>query len=165
QGGVVFGALNTPPFVKKYNEDNTFGLNPFQAWENPLASIEGPYNNTVANNIVGNAHLEIKLPFNIRYRSQFGITLYNSNYDYFLDPYRTQYGRSKGGIGQNNTSETFRWIWDNTLTYEQRFDKHFINFVLGTSSSDQAENTTSEYGESFPSGSVMTLNFASANKS
>jgi TonB-linked SusC/RagA family outer membrane protein len=164
QGGVVLGALNTPPFVPKYNPDGTFGLNPYQAWENPLASIEGPYNRTTGNNIVGNAHLEIKLPVNIRYRSQFGVTLYNYNYDYFLDPYRTQYGRSKSGIGQNNNGETFRYIWDNTLTYDQRFDNHSINFVVGSSASTQNETSGYEYGEGFPSSTVMTLNFASSNK-
>jgi len=165
QGGVVLGALSTPSFVPKYNADGTFGLNPFQAWENPLASIEGPYNKIINNNILGDVHAEIKLPFTIKYRSQLGITMNNYNYDYFLDPYRTQYGRSKKGVGQNNNGETFRYIWDNTLTYDKHFGKHSINVVAGTSASNQKETYGYEYGEGFPGTTSMTLNFASANRS
>ncbi|HEY6976393.1 MAG TPA: SusC/RagA family TonB-linked outer membrane protein, partial [Chitinophagaceae bacterium] len=164
QGGVVLTALSTPPFVKKYNDDGTFGLNPFQAWENPLASIEGPYNKTVSNNLLGDAHIQIKLPFYLQFRSQFGISLFNSNYDYFLDPYRTQYGRSKQGIGQNNTSEIFRYIWDNTLTYNRTIEKHALNVVLGSSASEQKETFGYQYGEGFPNAAVQTLNAATTNK-
>ncbi|MEL7586171.1 MAG: SusC/RagA family TonB-linked outer membrane protein, partial [Prolixibacteraceae bacterium] len=34
RGGVVLGALSTPPTIPIYNEDGTFSVNPFQAWEN-----------------------------------------------------------------------------------------------------------------------------------
>lgn len=165
QGGVVLGALSTPPFVKKYNDDNTFGLNPFQAWENPLASIEGPYNKTIANNMLGDVHAEAKLPFNLKLRTQFGVSLENYNYDYFLDPYRTQYGASKQGIGQNNNGEVFRYIWDNTLTYDHAFGKHSLNAVIGSSTSDQKESYGSQYGEGFATADIFTLNAASTNKS
>jgi TonB-linked SusC/RagA family outer membrane protein len=165
QGGVVLGALSTPPFVPKYNADGTFGLNPFQAWENPLASIEGPYNKTIGNSLLGDAHLQVKLPFNLRYRTQFGVSLNNSNYDYFLDPYRTQYGRSKNGIGQNNTQEIFRYSFQNTLTFDKSFGNHSINAVAGMESIEQKETYGYMYGESFQNANVMTLNEATSNKS
>jgi len=165
QGGVVLGALSTPPFVPKYNADGTFGLNPFQAWENPLASIEGPYNKTTGNSILGDAHIQIKLPYNLRFRSQFGTSLTNSNYDYFLDPFRTQYGRSKNGIGQNNTQEIFRYDFQNTLTFDKHFGDHGITAVAGMESIEQKETYGYMYGEGFPNANVMTLNEATTNKS
>jgi TonB-dependent starch-binding outer membrane protein SusC len=114
---------------------------------------------------LGDAHLQIKLPFNLRYRTQFGVSLNNSNYDYFLDPYRTQYGRSKNGIGQNNTQEIFRYSFQNTLTFDKSFGNHSINAVAGMESIEQKETYGYMYGESFPNANVMTLNEATSNKS
>ncbi|HEY1247694.1 MAG TPA: SusC/RagA family TonB-linked outer membrane protein, partial [Nitrososphaera sp.] len=165
QGGVVLGALSTPPFVGKYNPDGTFAMNPFQAWENPLASIEGPFNKTITNNILGDVYGEVKLPFNLKFRTQFGINTSNYNYDYFLDPFRTQYGRSKAGIGQNNNGEFFRYTWENTLTYNKSFGDHNISAVVGTSAIEDKKTDGSQYGEGFATASIMTLNAASANKS
>jgi TonB-linked SusC/RagA family outer membrane protein len=164
QGGVVLGALSTPPVVKKYNEDNTFGLNPFQAWENPLASIEGPFNKTITNNLLGDAYGEVKLPFNLKFRTLFGISLANRNYDYFLDPFRTQYGRSLEGIAENQTGETFRWIWDNTLAYTKKFGDHSINAIIGSSASNEKISYGRQYGEGFLNASIQTVNAATKNK-
>lgn len=164
QGGVVLGALSTPPVVKKYNDDGTFGLNPFQAWENPLASIEGPNNKTIANNLLGDAYAEIKLPFNLKFRSLFGVSLANYNYDYFLDPFRTQYGRSQEGIAENRNGETFRYIWDNTLTYAKTFGDHSLNAIIGSSSSEEKINYGRQYGEGFLNASIQTVNAATKNR-
>ena len=42
QGGVILGALPSPPIIGIYNEDGTYATNPLQAWENPIANIEAP---------------------------------------------------------------------------------------------------------------------------
>jgi len=165
QGGVVLGALSTPPFVGKYNSDGTFAMNPFQAWENPLASIEGPYNKTIANNFLGDAYAEIKLPYSLKFRTQFAVNTNNYNYDYFLDPFRTQYGRSKNGIGQNNYGEFFRWTWENTVTWNKSFNDHNFTVVAGTSAIEDKRTDASQYGEGFATSSITTLNAASSNKS
>lgn len=164
QGGVVLGALSSPPVVKKYNDDNTFGLNPFQAWENPLASIEGPFNKTIANNLLGDIYSEIKLPLNLKFRTLFGVSLANYNYDYFLDPFRTQYGRSQEGIAENTNGETFRYIWDNTLTYNKAFGDHSINAIVGSSASEEKINYGRQYGEGFLNASIQTVNAATKNR-
>lgn len=163
-GGVVLGALQTPQFVNKYNADGTFAMNPFQAWENPWASLYGSQNGTTGNNLLGNTYIEISLPFNLKYRSQYSITLNNSDYNSFTDPFLTQYGRTKSGIGSSNYSETFRWTWDNTLTYDKTFNRdHHLTVVAGTSDIDQRYTYKYLYGEGFATGTVPTLNAASSN--
>jgi TonB-dependent starch-binding outer membrane protein SusC len=164
QGGVVLGALSTPPVVKKYNADNTFGLNPFQAWENPLASIEGPVNKTIGNNLLGDVYGEVKLPLNLKFRTLFGVSLANYNYDYFLDPFRTQYGRSQEGIAENRNGETFRYIWDNTLTYAKTFGDHSVNAIIGSSASEEKIHSGRQYGEGFLNASIQTVNAATKNR-
>ena len=164
QGGVVLGALSTPPFVDKYNSDGTFALNPFQAWENPLASIEGPQNKTVNNHLLGDVYGTIQLMRGLKFRSQFGIYLTTWNWDYFLDPFRTQYGRSKSGVGQNANGEDFQYNWDNTLTYDRVFDDHSLNVVIGSQAIETRNTSGNQYGEGFATGSIPTLNAASTNR-
>ncbi|PZP52352.1 MAG: TonB-dependent receptor [Pseudopedobacter saltans] len=162
-GGVVLGALQTPQFVDKYNADGTFAMNPFQAWENPWASLYGSQNGTTSNNLLGDIYTEIALPFNLKYRSQFSITLNNSDYNSFTDPFLTQYGRTKEGFGSSTFSETFRWTWDNTLTYDKTINDHHLTIVGGTSNIDQRYTYKYLYGEGFATGSIPTLNAASTN--
>ena len=163
-GGVVLGALQTPQFVNKYNADGTFAMNPFQAWENPWASLYGSQNGTTGNNFLGDAYVEISLPLNLKYRSQYSFTLNNSDYNTFTDPFLTQYGRTKSGLGSSNYSETVRWTWDNTLTYDKVINTdHHVTFVLGTSAIDQKYSYKYLYGEGFATGTVPTLNAASSN--
>jgi len=163
-GGVVLSALTTPPFSSIYNPngDGTYGYNSFsQGWPNPLADIYGQNNQTVANNILGEGHLQIKLPFHLSYRSQFGITLENAYNTVFQDPRLTDGAKSLGGIASYNTSENFRYIWDNTLTYDQHFGKHAINAIIGTSASKQQDQSSAQSGYGFPSPDIHELSAAS----
>lgn len=165
QGGVVLGALQTPSFVGKYNADGTFALNPFQAWENPWASLYGSENQTISNNLLGDAFVEISLPFDLKYRSQFSATLNNGDYNSFTDPYLTQNGRTKIGLGTSTYNEVFRWTWENTLTYDKTFTAdHHLNVVVGTSDIDQNYTYKYLYGEKFATAAIPTLNAAADNK-
>ncbi|MFT4202567.1 MAG: TonB-dependent receptor [Chitinophagaceae bacterium] len=165
-GGVVLGALQTPSFVDKYTDSGTFAMNPYQAWENPWASLYGVQNGTTSNNLLGNTYIEATLPFNLKYRSQFSITLNNSDYNSFQDPYSTSWGRSKEGLGTSTYSETFRWTWDNTLTYDHTIaTDHHLNVVVGTSQIDQRYSYKYLYGEGFATATIPTLNAATSNYS
>ncbi|MBL4677644.1 MAG: TonB-dependent receptor [Mucilaginibacter sp.] len=129
-GGVLLGALTTPPNIGIMNPNGTYTSNPFQQWENPLASLYGstrPYKNQ---RLLGNAYGEIKFTKDLKFRSSLGLDYINAVSDYFLDPYLTSYGRQNNGIARNETNLTNYWISDNTLTYTKKLGKH--NFtVLG----------------------------------
>lgn len=129
-GGVLLGALTTPPNIGILNANGQYTSNPFQQWENPLASLYGstrPYTNQ---RLLGNAYGEIKFTPDLKFRSSLGIDYTNAVSDYFLDPYLTSYGRQNNGIARNETNLTNYWISDNTLTYTKSIGKH--NFtVLG----------------------------------
>ncbi|PIG96034.1 hypothetical protein CS542_09420 [Pedobacter sp. IW39] len=58
--------------------------------------------------------MQITLPFNIKYRSQFGISLNNYNNDAFTNPLTNQGASQVNGIG-SIYNETFRYTWDNAL--------------------------------------------------
>lgn len=163
-GGAVLAALYTPPIVPIYAANGLYQNNVDNS-SNPLDDIYANQNHYIKNNLLGNVHAEITLPFNIKYRSQLGISLNNYNNDAFTDPGLDQGASQVNGIGSSSNNETFRYTWDNTLTYSTVINKvHSITAVVGTSAIEEKYTGSYLYGTGFPAG-VTTLNAASANKS
>jgi TonB-linked SusC/RagA family outer membrane protein len=162
-GGTVLAALSTPPIVPIFNANGMYQSNSDNT-TNPLDDIYSNENHYIRNNLLGNVHAEITLPFNIKYRSQLGISLNNFNTDSFTDPLLNQGASQVNGIGSSENNETFRYTWDNTLTYSTIINKvHSITAVIGTSAIEEKYTDSYLYGTGFPAG-VTTLNAASANK-
>lgn len=167
RGGAVLSALVTPEYVPIFMPAGSpipgvYGYSTFYSGDNPLSDIYNNNNNTIANNLLGDAHAEIKLPFDIKYRSQFNLTMENSNYQYFLDPYKSLNGLQKNGSASQNYNETTRWAWDNTLTYDKTFGLNKINVVVGSSALEEKIFFSSQTGSGFGSSGIQTLNGASS---
>lgn len=165
-GGAVIAALVTPeyiPVTMPVGSPNpgVYGYSNFFSGDNPLSDIFNNNNKTIQNHFLGNVYTEIKLPCNLKFRSQFNAVMDESRYTWFLDPYKSLYGITKKGSGRENYSETFRWIWDNTLTYNKVFGKNSLNVVVGTSALNEKIFISSESGDGFASSAVQTLNGAS----
>jgi len=171
-GGAVIAALVTPEYVPVFMPATTnpnpgytplvYGYSTFYSGDNPLSDIYNNNNNTIANNLLGDTHAEIKLPFGIIYRSQLNLTMENSNYEYFLDPYKSLNGIQKNGSATQTYNETTRWAWDNTLTYDKTIGLHKINVVVGTSALNEKIFVSSQTGTGFGSSAIQTLNGASS---
>lgn len=134
RGGVIMSALNTPPFLNIYKNDNSgwFDPNPFQpSWENPVAYMEGPSENTNNNRLLGNATAEITFVKNLSFKSNFGIDARNHQWDYYLDGTRTSYGRQENGIGRAETTNDFVWLSENTLNYNTSWSKNTLSALGG----------------------------------
>jgi TonB-linked SusC/RagA family outer membrane protein len=162
--GFVLSALNTPPFSAIYNTngDGTYGFSAFsQALPNPMGDIYGTDNYTIGNNLLGTGYVQVRLPFDLSFRSQLGITLENGYQTVYQDPRLLEVAKQLGGIASYYTSEAFRYIWDNTLTFDKRIDRHAINVIVGTSASKQQDHSSAQSGYGFPSYSVRVLSAAS----
>lgn len=131
QGGVILGMLSTPPNIGVYNPNGTFTSNPFQDWENPLASTDGSDRGYKNHRVLGNTYAEFTLIKDLKFRSNLGIDFQSGMYDYFLDPFRTSYGRAKSGIARNNTDMYNFYIFDNVLTYSKSIDNHSFSAMAG----------------------------------
>jgi TonB-dependent starch-binding outer membrane protein SusC len=132
QGGVILGMLSTPANIGIYNPNGTFTSNPFQDWENPVASTDGSQRDYNQQRVLGNAYAEITFLKDFKFRTNIGIDANNDIYDYFLDPFRTSYGRAKKGIARNSTNFNNMTIFDNTLTYTRTIDEHNFSAMVGT---------------------------------
>ncbi|MFK7809912.1 MAG: SusC/RagA family TonB-linked outer membrane protein, partial [Saprospiraceae bacterium] len=161
QGGVILGALSSPPIIGIYNEDGTFTTNPLQAWENPVANIEAPIDVASTTRLVGNIYAEMEIINNLKFKSSFGTETYYNKNDYFLDPLRTQFGRSLEGIATTSTNRELIWLWENTLNYELTRANHSFSFLAGVTAQESGYEGTFSRAEGFPNAAITTLNAGS----
>lgn len=131
QGGVILGMLSTPPNIGVYNSNGTFTSNPFQDWENPLSSTDGSDRGYKNHRVLGNVYTEFTIIKDLKFRSNLGIDFQTGMYDYFLDPFRTSFGRAKLGIARNNTDMQNFYIFDNVLTYSKTISNHAVTAMAG----------------------------------
>ncbi|NOU19958.1 MAG: TonB-dependent receptor [Bacteroidales bacterium] len=164
RGGVIMSALNTPPFLSIYKKDGSgwFDPNPFQpSWENPVAYMEGPDQLAIDKQLFGNLNIETRLAKDLFFKSRAGVDISNHQWDYYLDPFRTNYGRQQNGIGQSDKSNSSTLLWENTLDYSYSIGEHKFSGLIGSSIQKYKYNDSYLTGNDFPSDvSVRTLNAA-----
>lgn len=172
KGGVIMSALNTPPFLNTYQGENDPGFeltdttwydpNPFQpSWENPVAYMDGPEQRSVNNRMQGNIFAEIGLMKELNFKTKFGADVNSSQWDYYLNPFQTNYGRDNNGLGRSNKWNGYTWLWENTMNYARVFGKHNVTGMLGSSLQKYQGNNSYLEGNDFPDDiNVMTLNAA-----
>lgn len=161
RGGVIMSALNTPPFLSIYKADGSgwFDPNPFApSWENPVAYMQGPDQLTVDNKLFGSVSLEARIIEGLFLKTRGGLDIVDHQWDYYLDPFRTTFGRKNNGIGRSDKSMANTWLWENTIDYTRRFDKHNFNGLFGSSIQRYKKNDSYLEGTDFPEDvSVTTL--------
>lgn len=164
RGGVIMSALNTPPFLNVYKNDGSgqFDPNPFQpSWENPIAYMEGPDQEQSDHRLFGNINAEATIIDGLSVKTNVGVDANSHSWDYYLDPFRTNFGRNQNGIGRADKSTTISWLWENTLNYAKSFGGNNLNFLAGSSIQKLRWSDSYLEGNDFPSDvTVKTLNAA-----
>jgi len=161
-GGVILGVLSTPPNIGIFRPDGTYTSNPFQDWENPLASTDAADRGFKSHRLLGNFFAEIEIIPDLKFKSNLGVDYQSGMYDYFLDPFKTSYGRATQGRAINSTNLTNYYIFDNTLFYEKNIDDrhHFSVLVGAVSQQTRWENNRLEK-TGFSGNAVPTTNAGS----
>lgn len=166
RGGVIMSALNTPPFLSIYKNDGSgqFDPNPFQpSWENPVAYMFGPDQETIDTRLFGNFNAEATLFKGFALKTNFGADINAHQWEYYLDPFRTNYGRNQNGLGQADRSNSAIWLWENTASYSATFGQSRMSFLAGSSIQKSHWGNSYIYGNDFPADvSVTTLNAANS---
>ncbi len=166
RGGVIMSALNTPPFLKIYKADGSgqFDPNPFQpSWENPVAYMQGPKQQQSDNRVIGNITAELRLIKDLTFKTNLGIDANSYLSEYYLDPFRTNYGRSQNGIGRASKSLSIAWILESTLNYAKTFGDHNFSLLVGNSAQKSRWDDSYVQGNDFPANTAVTT-INAANK-
>ncbi len=166
RGGVIMAALNTPPFLRTYKNDNSgqFDPNPFQpSWENPIAYMFGAEQEATDTRIFGNFTAEAAIFKGFSLKTNLGSDFNGHEWNYYLDPFRTNFGRNQNGLGQADKSNSNIWLLENTANYRTSFGKNNLNFLAGNSVQKSRWSNSYISGNDFPSDvSVKTLNAANS---
>ena len=158
QGGVILSTLTTPAFLPIYAEqltgripdpitgeyadgykDGQFAANPVASLENPVAfQSRQEVTNTVK--YLANLGLDITLLKNLIWKPSSTVDMSRSVYDFFVDSYRSNYGRGisgapseQRGIGREHTTNYYTWNLENTLEYSIKSNNHTVNLLAGNS--------------------------------
>ena len=158
QGGVLLGALSTPSIIGVYNPDGTFTSNPFQNWENPIASTDGSERLYTNQRLIGTFYAEISFLNDFKFKSTYGFDHSNDIYDYFLDPFLTSFGRALNGRGENNTTRYRYFTWDNVVTYDKQFGDHKISALVGTIYQESLTESNNIATQNFNGNGIKTTN-------
>jgi len=156
-------ALNTPPFLNVFKNDGSgwYDPNPFQpSWENPVAYMDGPDQKSVDNKLFGSMNLEAKIIEGFNFKSRVGVDITSHQYDYYLDPFSTNYGRNNNGIGRSDKSNSSVWLWENTFDYAKSLGNHNITALAGTSIQKYSGNGSYIEGNDFPENTSVTTLYA-----
>ncbi len=151
QGGVILSTLTTPSFLPVYADELVGGAVangqlPGQFAANPVASLENPVSfqsrqeDTDSFRYLGNLGLDITLAPNLVWKTNSSIDWSRSVYQYFVDSFRSNYGRGETGnlpqdrgIGREHTTTDYNWNIENTLTYSIKKENHELNLMGGSS--------------------------------
>jgi TonB-linked SusC/RagA family outer membrane protein len=162
-GGTVLAALTVPPIVPVKNAAGVYEAN-FDGTNNPVGNIYDNTNSTATNNLLGDVHLEIKLPFDLKFRSQAGVSLEQYNYNYFLNPFNNAYGISIQGQANNTTQEVLRYTLDQQLTWDKHFGDHSLNVTFVNELQNEKYYNNAQTVRGFATGDVPTLNAGTSNQ-
>lgn len=164
RGGVIMSALNTPPFLKIYQDETEtqYDPNPFQpSWENPIAYMFGPDQQASDTRIFGNVSAEAEVFKGFSLKTNFGVDMNAHQWDYYLDPFKTNFGRNQNGIGQADKSNSNIWLWENTANYIKTLGESKLSILAGSSVQKSKWSDSFISGNDFPADvNVTTLNAA-----
>lgn len=144
--GVVFQAYRAWPTLLPYRADGTFAG--VQGVGNPMANIE--YSNSFNKGVraVGSMFAEATFLKYFTVKTSLGIDAGHNRSESFSPMYTVLYYDGTESMQKHTKSSLFKgtsdnvtWLWENTLNYNQSFNKHSINAVAGYT----MQNTNSEY--------------------
>lgn len=159
RAGVILGMISTPELIGIYNEDGTFTGNPLQSsWENPVASTDAPDKDYYQNKFMGNVYLEASVSDDLKFKTLASFDLSKGQYKYFLDPYRTDWGRANSGIAEESTDENQYWLSENTINYKKEFDNHKLEALAGFIVSKRQSSSLYVQTHKFANTAVKTIN-------
>ncbi|MDR2039074.1 MAG: TonB-dependent receptor [Bacteroidales bacterium] len=165
-GGVIMGVLNTPPYLEIWDKNNPgqYAGNPHNAgWENPIAQASN-HDLDKEYRFMGNLGLDFKIVEGLHFKPSFSADYTSKNWEFFVDPIKTSYGRSANGRGQHAHDTWLTWTSENILNYAKVFSKvHNFSATAGATFMQHRHENAWMSAEDFVKGTTfktMTLNMA-----
>lgn len=162
RAGVILSVINTPKYAPIWDPDN-----PGQYYDNfygaqvthPVENMSRTEDNENANNrLVASLGGEITFSRNFNYRPSLSIDRVYNHSTSFLDPVKTQWGRTNYGSADDSRSLSTIMVFDNILNYTKTFNEHNISAMAGTSWTTSRWSQEYMTASHFLNSSIQTLN-------
>lgn len=130
---VTESAYRADPTVPGIDSLGNFGNTSIRASvANPLAQLEFNNNSGFNNRMVGNLYLDLNFLNNFTFRTNVGLDIEQGQGKTFVPEFFVS------AIQQNeenrlslNGQRIFSWLWENTLTFDKEWKKHYVNVLAG----------------------------------
>jgi TonB-dependent starch-binding outer membrane protein SusC len=132
----------------------------YQNVGNPILDIENSNDLSNINRLQSSLNVELSVLKDLSFRSNIGGDLiFNNSRVYnakFLNDNSTfiQTGGNQRNLNSNlstSQSNSFRWVWDNILTYQKKFIDHTLKLMVGTTSEHYSMNYFTAFRKDVPS--------------
>ncbi|EOR95521.1 SusC [Arcticibacter svalbardensis MN12-7] len=164
RGGVILSVINTPTFAPIWNPDiptqyydNFYGVNVTSPLENLARSAN---NKARENRLIASGNALITFMPELTFKSSLTMDRRNGLNTTFLDPISTGWGRNQFGTASDTRNMNTVLTFDNVLTYTKSFNKHGIEAMAGSSSTESLYENNYINGSNYRNDLIQTLNAA-----
>lgn len=162
RAGVILSIINTPTYAPVWDSQNPgqyyknfYGVNITSPAEN-MARTED--NKNTNNRLLATGTAEVRFSKELKFKTSLTLDRAYANSTSFLDPIKTDYGRSQHGTASDNRSLGTVVVFDNILTFDKNFKKHGLSIMAGTSGTTSRWSQSYQTVSHFRDGSIHTLN-------
>ena len=137
--------------------------------ENVYARSKSNDQKNISHNLIANTSLEINPFKGLVFKTNFGIS-YGASSGYDFNPYDDRVPTTRLATYRQYASNSFEYLWENTLNYSNTFGKHSIDVLGVVSIQENTARNMSVYGEGLSSdglrnlGSLQTMRDISGNQ-
>jgi TonB-linked SusC/RagA family outer membrane protein len=174
-GSAYNNAYRAAPLIQAMQDGKYGNTSLYQNVGNPILDINNNDDYSVINRLQSSAYLDFNPIKSLTFRSSIGgdLNMRNSRvYNYQFNNDETTFIQAGGNQRNPNSNLSitndnfFRWVWDNTLTYNQTFDKHTFNVMVGTTAEQYTQSVFSAFRKDVPaSKNLWYINTGNANTS
>ncbi len=162
QGGILQSALHTPTYLPEVNADGTPGK--WAGFDNLDILLNNTDMNSTSNRLISNLYGEVKFAKHFKFKTSWSLDYNNFNEFQYWNQL-TNLGIANLGLGTSAVSNNTTWTAEQTLNYNQTFDKHNVGLLLGSSLQGSNSGQTTATGTNFPNDSFTQISSAAASTS
>jgi len=174
-GAAYNNAYRAAPIIPAVENGLYGNTSLYQNVGNAVLDIKNNDDLTLNNRLQGAGYVEFKPLTFLTFRSSMGGDLIFSNqrvYNYQFNNDGTTFIQPGGNQRNPNSNLTsrqtnlFRWVWDNTVSFNKQWNDHTFGVMVGTTAEAYSMNTFSAYRRDVPAASnLWYINTGNANTS
>lgn len=162
RAGVVLSVINTPTYAPVWDPENPgqyytnfYGANITHPAENMSRSEDNRNGNS---RLLATGKAEITFTPNLKLKSTVTMDRSYNHSVSFLDPVKTEWGRSQHGEANDTRSLGTVMVYDNILTWNRSFNSHNFDVMLGSSGTTSKWSQTHQSATHYIDGNIKTIN-------